>query len=107
MLNGKSPYGIKVSQARTKAAQRKLSYITVLGDDREIPAWIDDVLKKALQPDPYKRYEEFSEFIFDLRQPNKTFLNKTAPPLMERNPVLFWKSISFILSVIIVMLLMK
>jgi serine/threonine protein phosphatase PrpC len=107
MLSGNLPYGIKVSQARTKAAQRKLSYITVLGDDREIPAWIDDVLKKALQPDPYKRYEEFSEFIFDLRQPNKTFLNKTAPPLMERNPVLFWKSISFILSVIIVMLLMK
>jgi serine/threonine protein phosphatase PrpC len=107
MLNGNLPYGIKVSQARTKAAQRKLSYITVLGDDREIPAWIDDVLKKALQPDPYKRYEEFSEYIFDLRQPNKAFLNKTAPPFIDRNPVLFWKSISFILSVIIVMLLMK
>jgi serine/threonine protein phosphatase PrpC len=107
MLSGNLPYGIKVSQARTKAAQRKLSYNTVLGDDRETPAWIDDVLKKALQPDPYKRYEEFSEFIFDLRQPNKAFLNKTAPPLMERNPVLFWKSISFTLSVIIIMLLTK
>ena len=107
MLNGNLPYGIKVSQARTKAAQRKLSYNTVLGDDRETPAWIDDVLKKALQPDPYKRYEEFSEFIFDLRQPSKAFLNKTAPPLMDRNPVLFWKSISFILSVIIIVLLTK
>ena len=107
MLTGELPYGIHVSKARTKSAQNKLSYNSVLHDDREIPAWIDHTLKKALHPNPYKRYQELSEFIFDLHQPNKEFLNKAAPPLMERNPVLFWKSISLILTMIIVLLLIK
>ena len=105
LAQGRLPYGVQVSQARTKSAQNKLSYQSVLDDDREIPAWIDHTLKKALHPDPYKRYEELSEFMFDLRQPNQAFLNKTAPPLMERNPVLFWKSVSFIFFIIILFLL--
>ncbi len=107
MLSGRLPYGTEVAKSRTKAAQRKLYYHSVLDDEREIPAWIDDTLKKALHPNPYKRYEELSEFLFDLRQPNKAFINKTRPPLMERNPLLFWKSVSFILSLIIVFLLAR
>ncbi len=107
MLTGKLPYGIRVSQARSKAAQRKLSYRSVLSDDREIPAWIDDVLKKVLLPDPYKRYDELSEFLFDLRKPNQAFLNKTAPPLIDRHPVLFWKSVSCLLLIVIAVLLTK
>ncbi len=102
---GKLPYGTKVSQIRTRSAQNKLTYRSVLHDDREIPAWIDDTLKKALQADPAKRYNELSEFVFDLAQANKAFLNKSAPPLMERDPVLFWKSTSLILAIIIVILL--
>ncbi|NOQ82295.1 MAG: protein kinase [Methylophaga sp.] len=105
MLTGKLPYGTQVAKTRTRAAQNKLNYNSVLHDDREIPVWFDLTLKKALHPNPHKRYEELSEFIFDLSQPNKEFLNKTAPPLMERNPVLFWKSVSFTLMIIIVTLL--
>jgi len=105
MLTGRFPYGTQVAKTRTKAAQNKLNYQSALHDEREIPAWIDETLKIALHPNPYKRYAELSEFIFDLSQPNKAFLNKTAPPLMDRNPVLFWKSVSFILAVIIVILL--
>lgn len=104
---GRLPYGIQVSQARTKSAQKKLSYHSVLDDNREIPAWIDHTLKKALQPNPYKRYDELSEFTFDLSHPNKEFLNRAAPPLMERNPVIFWKSVSFILAIIIIVLLTR
>ena len=107
MLTGKLPYGINVSKARTRSAQKKLNYISALHDDREIPAWVDFTLQTALHPNPYKRYAELSEFIFDLSQPNKAFLNKTAPPLMERNPVLFWKSVSLFLSIIVVILLTK
>ncbi|MCK5121358.1 MAG: bifunctional protein-serine/threonine kinase/phosphatase [Methylococcales bacterium] len=107
MLTGKLPYGTQVAKARTKAAQNKLTYKSVLDDDREIPVWIDDVLRKVLHPNPYKRYEESSEFLFDLRHPNKVFLNKTRPPLMERNPVVFWKSVSLILTIIIGILLSR
>lgn len=107
MLTGKLPYGAKVAQSRTKSAQNKLKYTTALDDDREIPVWIDYVLKKVLQPNPYRRYEELSEFVVDLRRPNKEFLNKTRPPLIERNPVVFWKSVSLVLAVIIVVLLAR
>ncbi|MDD5321503.1 MAG: bifunctional protein-serine/threonine kinase/phosphatase [Methylococcales bacterium] len=107
MLAGKLPYGTQVAKSRTRAAQKKLNYNSVLDDDREIPAWIDDVLRKAVHPDPYKRYEELSEFIYDLRHPNKTFLNKARPPLIERNPVAFWKGVSLILSIIVFALLIK
>lgn len=107
MLSGKLPYGAKVAQCRTKNAQNKLSYDSLLDDDREIPAWVDEAIKKVLHPNPYKRYEELSEFLYDLRHPNKTFLSKTRPPLMERNPVLFWKSVSLILAVIIFILLAR
>jgi hypothetical protein len=58
-------------------------------------------LKKALAIDPNDRYSEISEFIYDLRNPNKKFLNKTKPALIERNPLIFWQSISLILGVIV------
>jgi serine/threonine protein kinase/serine/threonine protein phosphatase PrpC len=107
MLSGKLPYGTEVSKARTRAAQKKLTYRSVLDDHREIPAWIDDVLRKAVHPNPYQRYEELSEFVYDLRHPNQAFLNKTRPPLIERNPVIFWKSVSFILTIIVFTLLFQ
>jgi serine/threonine protein kinase len=107
MLTGKLPYGAQVAKSRTKAAQAKLKYGSVLDDEREIPAWIDDVLKKAVHPNPYKRYEELSEFTHDLRHPNKAFLNKRRPPLLESNPALFWKGVSFVLAIIIAILLSR
>jgi serine/threonine protein phosphatase PrpC/ribosomal protein L39E len=105
MLTGKLPYGAEVSRSRTKSAQNKLRYHTALHDDREIPAWVDDTLKHALHPNPYKRYQELSEFIYDLSQPSKTFLSKAKAPLLERDPVVFWQSVSAILVLVIVWLL--
>ncbi|MDF1818635.1 MAG: protein kinase [Immundisolibacteraceae bacterium] len=107
MLSGKLPYGTEVAKAKTRAGQYKLVYKTVLSDDRAIPAWIDDVLKKAVQPNPLKRYEELSEFTYDLRRPTQAFLNKARPPLLERDPALFWKGVSFILALVIIGLLAR
>ncbi len=107
MLSGKLPYGAEVAKAKTRAGQNKLNYQSVLSDDRAIPAWIDDVLKKAVHPNPFKRYEEFSEFTYDLRRPNKAFLNKARAPLLERDPALFWKGVSFALAAVIVGLLLR
>ncbi len=107
MLSGKLPYGTDVIKARTKAMQHKLNYRSVLQDDHEIPAWVDEAIRKTVHPNPLKRYAELSEFIYDLRHPNSTFLNKTRPPLMERNPVVFWKGISFFLFIMVIVLLVK
>jgi serine/threonine protein phosphatase PrpC len=105
MLTGRLPFGANVARARTKSQQRRLQYASALDDNREIPAWIDEVLKKATHPDPYKRYEELSEFVYELRHPNKNYLGTASTPLIERNPLLFWKALSFLLTLVIVLLL--
>jgi len=107
MLAGRLPYGAQVAKTRTRSAQNKLVYDSVLDDDREIPAWMDEALRKAVHPDPYRRYEELSGFLYDLRHPNQAFLNKTRSPLLERNPVAFWKGVSLFLAVVIVILWVK
>jgi serine/threonine protein kinase len=107
MLSGRLPYGANVPKARTRAAQKKLVYQSVLNDEREIPAWVDDAIRKAVHPDPNERYGELSEFVFDLSHPNKAFLDRTRPPLIERNPVVFWKSVSFVLLILVTVLSFK
>jgi serine/threonine protein phosphatase PrpC len=98
MLTGALPYGAEVARCRSRAAQLRLSYQPARHANRELPAWIDDVLKKALAPNPAKRYGELSEFVFELRQPSAEFLNRSRPPLLERDPVLFWKGLSALLA---------
>jgi serine/threonine protein kinase len=107
MLSGRLPYGAEVAKARTKSAQDKLIYRSVLHPDREIPAWIDEVLRRATHPQPEKRYEELSELVHDLRHPNQAYMSRTRPPLIERHPVTFWKVLSLILLIIVVALLFE
>lgn len=103
MLTKKLPYGSQIAKARTRSQFRKLRYNSALDDNREIPAWVDGALRRAVHPDPYKRYESLSEFTFDLRHPNAKYLNPT--PLIERNPLLFWKCLAAILACIVLLLL--
>jgi len=107
MLSGKFPYGVKVARATTKNEQKKLNYIPIHSEENDIPLWVDEALRKALQIDPYKRYSELSEFLYDLRHPNKSYINRTKAPLLERNPIVFWQSISLILAITNMVLLFK
>jgi serine/threonine protein kinase len=105
MLTGKLPYGAEIAKIRTRSQLGKLKYISATGDRREIPAWIDGALRKAVHPDPIRRYQSLSEYTFDLRRPNPNYLNASATPLIERNPLLFWKCTTAILAIVIVVLL--
>jgi serine/threonine protein phosphatase PrpC len=105
MLTGRLPYGSQIAKARTKSQFSKLRYQSALEANNDVPAWIDGALRKAVHPDPNKRYESFSEFTFDLRHPNSKYLNVSPAPLIERNPNLFWKCATAILAVIILVLL--
>ena len=115
MLTGKLPYGAEVAKAKSKAAQGKLAYESILDanragnrtDKRVIPLWLDETIKQAVHPNPSKRYEDVSEFVYDLRYPNKAFLHKTRPPLIERNPVVFWKVVCLLLAFVIAVLLVR
>ena len=107
MLCGKLPYGTHVARSKTPAAQKKLRYRSLYVDTMHIPFWIDETLKKALSVNPNKRYQELSEFLYDLRHPNQTFLNKAKLHYYEANPLVFWKTLSFILFCLVLFLLFK
>lgn len=105
MLSGRLPYGTNVAKATSRSAQRRLKYESVIDDDRTIPAWVDAAIRKAVQPNPDKRYDEISELIYYLRHPDEAFQRLDYVPLLERNPVVFWKGLSLILFVTLVVLL--
>ncbi len=102
MLSGRFPYTNEIAQARSLSAQRRLTYKTVVNEDTEFPIWVDDALRKALHVEPQKRYEELSEFVHDLHHPNKAFISRNSRPLLERDPVIFWKSVTVTLLLIMV-----
>lgn len=105
MLTGQLPYGAQVARLRSRAQLGRLRYQSALAADREIPAWIDGALQRAVHPDPAKRYDELSEFTFDLRRPNERYLSAARAPLLERNPVVFWQAVSLILACAVIGLL--
>jgi serine/threonine protein phosphatase PrpC len=107
LLSGRLPYGTDVAKARSKVEQRRLRYRSVLQEDRQIPVWLDEVLRKATHPEPFKRYEELSEFVHDLRHPPQTFLARTRTPLLERDPAKFWKIVAFVLALLLLIALAR
>lgn len=107
LLSGKYPYGTEVSKTKTLSAQKKLNYQSLWDENREMPKWIDSAISKAVHPVPYKRHDEIFEFVHDLRHPNQSFLNKTKPALMEKNPVAAWQTISLILFITVIVLAYK
>lgn len=107
ILTGRLPYGAQHAKARTRSQFRKLKYNSALDESRAIPAWVDGAIRRAVQPDPNKRYEVLSEFVFDLRHPNAKYLDTASAPLLERNPLLFWQGLSLALAVIVLALLAR
>jgi serine/threonine protein kinase len=105
MLTGKLPYGAHAAQARTRAQFGKLRYRPAMHASREIPVWVDGTLERAVHPNPLKRYDSLSEFLFDMRTPNANYVKTSAAPLIERNPLLFWKSTTIVLALAVVVLL--
>ena len=105
MLTGKLPYGAQIARARTRAQFGKLVYSPASHGSRDIPQWIDGTLERAVHPNPARRYDSLSEFLFDLRHPNANYLNTSSTPLIERNPLLFWKSTTIVLALAVILLL--
>lgn len=107
MLTGRLPYDAGVPKARSRRQQSRLRYIPASEISPQVPHWFDHALRKAVHPNPMKRYEAISELIFDLRHPNPTLLKTVRPPLAQRNPVVFWKCISGILALAVILLLWR
>src|SRR5690606_8737976 len=65
LLGGDLPYGAEVARARSRTAQLRLRYRPLWREDRALPPWLDAVLRKAVHPNPARRYGELSEFLHD------------------------------------------
>lgn len=100
MINGCLPFGKDMPEKPNKANLAKLQYIPSMHVNPMVPIWIDGAIKKACSINPQTRYESISEFIHDISKPNTLFLRSGEfIPLIERNPLVFWKSLSAVLTI--------
>jgi serine/threonine protein kinase len=78
MLSGRLPYGAGAEDAdQGGAAQAGLP--SVLSEEREIPAWVDDAIRKAVEPDPASALRRALRVRLRPAPPEQAFLNKTKP----------------------------
>ena len=106
MLTGLLPYGAAIPRTTKRKQQRRLVYRSAVLSGRDIPAWVDGALAKALSIDPAQRYEEASEFVADLHQPNPAFIQGSRA-LLQRDPLRFWQGISLALAILALTLAYK
>ncbi len=106
LLTGEHPYGPGFSKCRKLADFNQLKYRPSYHFNPDIPVWVDGALEKAVKINVEERYQAHSKFMADLQKPNPDFSQKNRIPIMERNPVLFWKTIAGILAIIVAILLL-
>ena len=98
LTGGKEPYGAKWGKATSIRDFSTLEYTPSFKHQPMAPHWMDGALKKALSLRPESRYQTLSEFLHDLKHPNPEFIEARNLPLIERDPLLFWKWLSALLA---------
>ncbi len=106
LLTGEHPYGPKFSKCRKLSEFAQLQYRPAYHFNPDVPIWVDGALEKAVKVNTEERYEAHSKFMADLNKPNPEFSDRTRTPIMERNPVLFWKIVSGLLALMVGVLLL-
>lgn len=94
MMTGEMPWGDKFARCQNVRDYSSLKYIPAYSRNPMVPLWVDGALKKALSINSDLRHSSFSEFLYDLQQPNSSYLGKSDLPFMERDATLFWKVLS-------------
>ncbi len=89
------PYG-EIERFQTPSFERTPRRPSQL--NAAIPLWLEAITLKAIAAKADDRYQNFSELVFDLDHPSEVaaYIRRDAP-LLERNPLLFYKSVSFFL----------
>lgn len=105
LLTGQHPYGSAYEKASTRKAFLKLTYRPAYIANPLVPVWMDGALKRTLSIAADDRYDSISEFVFDLQKPNPKYTNSISLPLIDRDPVTFWRSLSGLLALICLYLL--
>ncbi len=106
-LSGRFPYGeIEPFQKPSFKTPKRLSKL-----NPKVPKWLEHIIHKAISPDHTRRYQHYSEMLYDLEHPDevKAFYGKETP-LLERDPVTVyrWGFIAmFVLNLILLFLLIS
>ncbi len=100
LSGGFFPYG-ELEEAKP---HQYYDYTSVRTYNADVPVWMDGAIQKAVSKNPEWRYESLSEFLYDLSNPNPNLM-KTSAPLLERNPLAFWKGLTAILLLSNIMLI--
>ncbi|PIA69490.1 protein kinase [Ectopseudomonas toyotomiensis] len=76
----------------------------------DLPAWLDEVLSRAVAAAPAQRFETAEEWLLALESGERQSLNNRPRPLLEREPLLVWRSValvSLLLNLLLAFLLLK
>lgn len=103
ILTGILPYNAEITARNAK----RLQYQPARAVNPDIPAWMDAAFRKAVHIDLHRRYDLLSEFVHDLSQPNESLTKDALPPLLERNPVAFWRTLAIGLLILNLILLFR
>jgi hypothetical protein len=69
----------------------------------DLPAWLDQVLARALAASPRERFGDVLELAFELEHGSARALPSSfhRKALYERNPVLVWQMIAIVLALLL------
>ncbi|WP_111978922.1 bifunctional protein-serine/threonine kinase/phosphatase [Algibacillus agarilyticus] len=106
MLSGKLPYNLNDLRNNMPDTYSAWVYSELSVYRKDVPKWMDLALAKACDPNPANRQSAYSEFLADIQKPNISLVSKHEQmPFMQRDPLRFWKSVSFIMLLVNAILL--
>lgn len=71
----------------------------------DLPAWLENLLLKAVARDPAQRFETAEEFVHALEMGERDPVARRHVPLIEREPLKFWQYLALIAIVLDLVLL--
>lgn len=103
LFTGQRPYADQVQAVSSKVDFSRLNYVPVSQLNPDLPLGLDAALRKALQLMPEHRYRRLSEFIYDLKQPDKKVPLETAATRATDQSLSFWKGLAGLLLLLLLL----
>jgi serine/threonine protein kinase len=100
MLTGQLPFDGKLEQCRHREQYLALRYTPSYEINPLVPVWMDGPIRRCLRLDPAARYQEVSEFIYDMTHPNPKYHRPFQRAHIDKDPLMFWKRCVVILLLV-------
>ncbi len=102
-LTGTYPYG-EVERFQTPRFDTPPRRLVRLNP--AVPPWLDSIILRALDPEPERRHQLLSEMAYELANPARVAPHhRKDAPLLERHPLRFFKGLSAVLFLAVLVLL--